>query len=183
MRQLGRRCRVSVSRFGADRQLAIQCPKELTSKLFAALALADALPRRWHLDGREGAVRTHGDHKLRLLPLNCEAAGVFADFTEGRRSESRYLTPSVIEFLEKDWCGHGSMSYPWLKRSMLHGGHLFCPQECVSLTELPTHQESVSKKQQHQQLPEVRAPRLHIGRVNFLVMLHTLFGERNLPVV
>lgn len=142
--------------------LSVLWPKlsqELTSKLFTALALADALPRRWHLDGREGAVRTHGE--LRLLPLTCEAAGVFADFTEGRRCESRYLTPSVMEFLEKDrW--HGSLG----RKGHAARGISSRPQECVSLTKLPARRES-SKKQQHQQLPEVRAPWLHIWRVNF----------------
>lgn len=84
-------------------QLAVQCPKELTSGLFGALAQADALPRRWHLDGRWGTVRTtDGDSNVRLLPLTQEAAVAVRNCMAGKPCHSRYLTPSVLEYLQKE---------------------------------------------------------------------------------
>ena len=80
-----------------------QSLQELTSGLFGALAQADALPRRWHLDGRWGAVRTtHGDSNVRLLPLTQEAAVAVRNSMAGKPCHSRYLTPSVLEYLQKE---------------------------------------------------------------------------------
>ena len=54
--------------------MALQCPQHLTSKLFNLLAAAEALPRRWHLDGEHGAVRPAPDPTMRRLLLTRPAA-------------------------------------------------------------------------------------------------------------
>jgi len=85
-------------------EVSVQCPKELTAGFYEALASCGALPRRWHLDGRHGAVRCDPKLKdMRLLQLTPEAALVFQEFMIGKlRKSSRYLTADVMEYLQQE---------------------------------------------------------------------------------
>ena len=64
-------------------QMALQCPQHLTTKLFHLLAAAEALPRRWHLDGQHGAVRPAPDPTMRRLLLTREAAEAIKAYKAG----------------------------------------------------------------------------------------------------
>ncbi len=77
--------------------------EELTAGFFEALASCGALPRRWHLDGRHGAIRCDPKMKeMRLLQLTPQAALIFQEFMIGKLPKSGYLTPNVMEYLQQD---------------------------------------------------------------------------------
>lgn len=94
--------------------------EELTAGFYEALASCGALPRRWHLDGRHGAVRCDPKMKdMRLLQLTPEAALVFQEFMIGKlRKSSRYLTANVMEYLQQDrdqsWKMHMICDHFWV---------------------------------------------------------------------
>lgn len=63
------------------RGLVSRCCPQLTHQLFSALSAVRALPRRWHLDGRFGAVQVVEGR--RRLVLSAEAAAAVSASFQG----------------------------------------------------------------------------------------------------